>query len=278
MLVALPLCVCNAVSFVAKGEARYSATTGVQVTDNDDGTFTLAATDGKFIGIVRGKMDPELACFAQDFEGELENPARQIVVDAKSWKEIFGGGVARNAKVMVSIWSDGQTIHLRRWENAESVRMVSTVCMEGRFPPWENVIPKAGAKAILDIDAPMLGQAIMAASKMIGTDDEHRGFRVGFYPGASGGELFGISGWRYDPDVTFDGLVVPLKLMDEPAPKKAWEEPPEPETEVAEAPVADVPIEVTEVPVATADAVQGLRERHRRRKKMGMPAPETPAS
>jgi hypothetical protein len=208
MIVALPLCVARIVDLCAVGEARFSATAGVQVTDNNDGTFILAATDGRFLGVCRGKMDPDLHCWVVDGPGETLNDVRQVVVPAKDWKAIFSGKDGD----YVTIWSDGDAINLNRWDKTWLKRTIRTAKVEGRFPPWDQVMPKAGPKADVMVDCQKLGDHLKAAAAIC-CDVESNGMMLGFYPTRGDNTLIGISGHRFDPtELTFDGLLVPLEL------------------------------------------------------------------
>lgn len=204
MLVTLPVAVGKLVDLCSRGDSRYSGTAGVQVTDCENGLWRCAATDGRFMAVIQGHIEVP---GGYEPDGLAEAGCKTVIVPADAWKEIFKGKGGN----LVIVSSDSINIVLERCQVAMVNRTVNTRAIDGRFPPYQHVIPKIEPTAFIHVDPGYLADIAKVAESIIKDDENHASVQFGFYPNGNTG-LFGMTGRRQlDPTILFDGLLVPLE-------------------------------------------------------------------
>jgi hypothetical protein len=118
-----------------------------------DGAYEACATDGRQLAVVTGRLEhdpleypviPELA--------EAPPGADAAVIPTREWKQAFK---AAPRGVPVAVHLGAQESILGSSDGAEA-RVTRVPNAEGRYPPYEKVIPQDPPQASVDVDAEML--------------------------------------------------------------------------------------------------------------------------
>jgi hypothetical protein len=156
----------------ADDQGRYSMN-GVQVSDPGDGTFRCAVTDGRRLLVARG-ICPE--------RGHLNCPPdAHVVVPTGAWNEAFrkipklvpqnGRWSSPKPPDAVSFeFTGGPQMHQAKVRVATGERSFNCDPIDGRFPDWNQVIPKGPPAFAIRVNPELLANLLTAMSQMLGED------------------------------------------------------------------------------------------------------------
>ena len=162
----------------AKESTRY-AMTGIRL-ELEEGKYTAAATNSKILAIVEGPSAdyaelPPIAGLES-----APNSATSALIPAKDWKENLKP-LAKNKKYKpilqntAVVLSDHVTTFGRTDLDRQLVQSAKNV--DGRFPPYKEIVPKQPCKTTVTLDAYLL--ATLAKTAAAFNNDDQNGIEIG---------------------------------------------------------------------------------------------------
>jgi DNA polymerase III subunit beta len=162
-------------SFATARETSRYAINGVLL-KRDGKKLEMVATDGRRLALCRASVKLDKASDKAD----EKSPAVSCIIPAKSLSLLLKVGKAPEGIVKIII-TDNRAFFAFYEEgakdNATPLALVSTVLVEGAFPPYEDVIPKDQDKKISAGKAE-LAEAMRSASVL--TNEDSRGVKMNF--------------------------------------------------------------------------------------------------
>jgi DNA polymerase-3 subunit beta len=131
--------------------------------DRDGKRLRLIATDGRRLAMASGDC-------------KSDSESRQCIIPGKALGLIRRLGSDPDATVRIAV-TDSRI--MLQFDNADSPATMGSSLVEGRFPPFEDVIPKDQDKKVV-FDRETLRSAIRRASLL--TNEESRSVRMKFEP------------------------------------------------------------------------------------------------
>jgi len=266
----IPARLAKLADLAATDNTRY-ALTGVrlEIADADRRGLRAVATDSKVLGMVEWQGDdpanyPDLPGLSA-----APNGATDALIPTTAWKTLAAPGkfkcfkpVLRNTAAVLgpNVVTFGQT-------NLDTQNVQEHRQVEGRFPPYREIMPKGKPVLRLCVDPVLLARVLTTANAMA-CDDEHRRVELLFYDDSRPFLVRGHAG-----NVQFTGLVMPLSyedakdkqkahaLADERFARKPWEPEPTKDAAPSEPAPDDPPPNPDPEPPALA-AFRAAKERH----------------
>ena len=223
----LPRNLASLSAICADGETRFSATNGVRLERHgEDGpcavpTYRAIATDGRCLAIVDGPSTappdafPSIAAL-----DSAPNGATSAVIDRKDWVAAFKAipklPRALNSSEKRDMLSSlavtmGDKVTTLAATNLERSSVVQPANLEGRFPPYAQVVPSDsdgnGPVLKIDVDPQLLAELLTVAAAFTG--EESRRVTLTFYGPK---KPFKLSHKNPETQQEFTGVIVPLSI------------------------------------------------------------------
>jgi DNA polymerase III sliding clamp (beta) subunit (PCNA family) len=175
--VLLPANLGPVVNVAANANSRL-ALSGVHI-KLQDGSYEVAATDGKRLVVVTGAADANPLDFPTVPElAEAPPSANRAIIPGDAWKEAFGsiprGGEARVKTVLgnVAVHLDAQESTLVT-SDGEQVHVVRPANDQGAYPDYQAVLPKGAPQVTVHLDARLLAELLRVIREFT-PDQTHR--------------------------------------------------------------------------------------------------------
>lgn len=163
----LPTNLAPLADMVAKNEGKY-AMTGIHLRVHGDNTYCAAATDGRRLLVVSGECPGDATDFPHATIRKAPNGATESIIPAPTWRKTFKDA-SKATRRMQKLAPHCRTVatvigkKVTTFATAEPTQ-TGTDNVEGRFPPYMDVIPKGAGTAGLDVDAKELADLLLAAA------------------------------------------------------------------------------------------------------------------
>lgn len=263
-MIVLPPCISSLAAFADRKEsgARW-AVTGIHLEHVGD-KFIAAATDTKVLCVVEGKA------VLDDKAGYPNTPTLMAVkedpkvttalIPAKFWADSFTqagkikGGPDTLRNVAVKFGSTDATFYAT---NLEKEMIQKSKYVEGRFPPWRDILPKTQPVMTVEFDPVYLANALAAVGKM--QDAGEKRCTLQLWSSSKPMLITLEQGEAARPDLKVTALVMPLAGGKEDAPVNVVNE----KLQLAEAEILEHKAEITVLKESHERYIEAIKELER---------------
>lgn len=174
--------------------ARFGATSGVRLLDQDNGLYRAEATDGVVLAVVQGPTDPMACPFPDPLDG-----VRELVIDSKDWQKAFA--LDKNAQTIAVISNGATAVQL-----CSLSQTLRGQAVEGRFPDVNRVLPTQTPLFSVKITV----RHFMRILKVCAAFCEEGAESVGLHYYGEKAGVIGFSCRNAEHGQTLDALLAPL--------------------------------------------------------------------
>lgn len=189
----------SALARLCPRESPRYALTALKIAAYDGGAFRVDATDGRYLGIVRGNSE----AVAHDCLNEVPDEATEALIPADEWAKAFRLIPKPRKNAASALSSVGLKISKDGFTFGAAGATLAGKQTDGRFPVTNEVLPKARCMFSTHVDARRLAELLTVAAEFA---DVNGCVTLHFYHPA---KPMGVSA-RNSEGLFFDGLLMPL--------------------------------------------------------------------